>query len=87
MAGIRDVVTVRVNYDTEDTENGPMYVASCDDLMFTTDGRTFEELLHNVRECLTLNLRDTDSVAEFHVAPDARVRLVMELPADYAETT
>lgn len=83
MTGIRDVVTVRVDYDTEDAESGPVYVASCDDLMFTTDGRTFEELLHNVRECLALNLRDTDSLAEFRVAPDAHVRIVSEA-SDYA---
>ena len=78
MSQVHDTVTVNVEYNTEDTEYGPVYVASCDDLMFTTDGKTFEELLRHVRECLMFCLRDTDSVAVFNVAPDAQVKIVME---------
>ena len=72
MTPVRDTVTVNVEYNTEDEEYGPVYVASCDELMFTTDGKTFEELLDNVRECLALCLRDTDSVTAFNVTPDAQ---------------
>lgn len=86
MSQVRDTVTVNVEFSTEDKEYGPVYVASCDDLMFTTDGKTFEELLENIRECLALSLRDTDSMAAYNVAPDAQVRIVLELPHDYAET-
>jgi predicted RNase H-like HicB family nuclease len=75
MSQVRDTVTVNVEYSTEDKEYGPVYVASCDDLMFTTDGKTFEELLENIRECLALSLRDTDSVAAFHIAADAQVKI------------
>jgi len=82
----RDTVSINVEYNTEDEEYGPVYVASCDDLMFTTDGRSFEELLQNIRECLILNLKDTDSIAEFGVAPDAHIQIVMVLPDNYAET-
>jgi predicted RNase H-like HicB family nuclease len=86
MTPVRNTVTVNVEYNTEDEEYGPVYVASCDELMFTTDGKTFEELLHNVRECLALCLRDTDSIAAFNVAPNAQVKIIMELPQNYAET-
>lgn len=89
MAEIRDTVYVTIEYYTgqdEGDDGTPYYVAHSDDLMFTTQGDTFEELLANIRECLILSLKDTDSVATFHVAPDARVKLVMELPEDYAET-
>ena len=61
----------------------PYYVASSDDLHFVTDGETFEELLTNIRECLDLTLKDTDSVAEYNVATDAKVQLVMDFP-EYA---
>jgi len=44
--------------------------------MFTTQGDTFEELLANVRECLVLCLQDTGSEKEYHVAPNARVKLL-----------
>jgi predicted RNase H-like HicB family nuclease len=64
----------------------PYYVAHSPELHFTTDGKTFEELLANIRECLQLCLEDGDSVAEFGVAPDARVQLIMELPGYHAET-
>lgn len=76
MAELRDTVTINVEYNIEDEEYGPVYVASCDDLMFTTDGKTFEELLNNLRECLTLCLRDTDSAAVFKVIPDAQIKIV-----------
>lgn len=58
----------------------PYYVASSDDLHFTTDGDTFEELVGNIRECLDLTLKDTDSATEYNVAADAKIQLVMDLP-------
>ncbi len=78
--------TVYVNVERFDDEESGYYVASCDELMFTTDGETFEDLLSNVRECLDLNLRQTDPIAEFNVNPDAHVKLIMELQGNYAET-
>ncbi len=71
MSEPRSTVTVHVEYNTEDAS--PVYVASCDELTFTTDGNTFEEMLERVRECLVLNLQDTDSVTEFNVAQNPRI--------------
>lgn len=82
-------VTIRVEYFTghdEGDDGTPYYVASCDDLMFTTDGTTFEELLANIRECLALCMEDTDSEAEYGVARDARIQIVMDLPQVHAKT-
>ncbi len=86
MAAIKESVDVKIeHYDgQEEGDVGhPYYVASCDDLHFVTDGETFEELLTNIREALELTLHDTDSVAEYNVSPNAKVKLVMELP-EYA---
>ena len=89
MTESKDTVHVIVEYFTgqdEGDEGYPYYVAHSDELMFTTDGKTFEEMLANVRECLALCLQDTDSVKEYNVAPDAKIKLVMELPENYAQT-
>lgn len=51
-----DTIYVYVEYSTEDEEANPVYVASNDDLMFTTDSQTFEELIQNVREVIALCL-------------------------------
>jgi len=88
MNKIKDNVEVKIEYFTgqdEGDDGTPYYVASCDALMFTTDGETFEELLQNIGECLTLCLKETDSVAEYQVARDAQVKLVMDFPVNYAE--
>ena len=89
MNEIKTVVHVDVEYfdGQEEGDVGyPYYVAHSPDLHFTTDGKTFEELLVNLRECLQLCLEDGDSVAEYGVAPDARVQLTMELPRSHAQT-
>lgn len=89
MKKAKNAVEVQIQYfdgHDEGDDGIPYYVASCDELMFTTEGETFEALLHNIRECLILCLRDNDSVAEYGVAPDAHVTLTMDLPQDYAQT-
>ncbi len=89
MSEIKHMVYVNVErYDGQDEGDvgHPYFVASSDELHFTTDGETFEELLANIRECLTLCLEDTDSIAEYGVAPDAKVRLIMDLSENYAKT-
>jgi predicted RNase H-like HicB family nuclease len=87
---IKDTVHVHVEYFTgQEEENDvghPYYVAHSDELMFTTDGDTFEDLLKNVRECLLLCLQDTDSITEYGVLPDASIKLIMDLTWNYAET-
>ncbi|MBZ0320333.1 MAG: hypothetical protein K8L91_28230 [Anaerolineae bacterium] len=67
-------------YNGQDDDGQPYFVAHSDDLHFTTQGETFEALLANVRECLQLSLEDTDSIAEYGVAPDAKIQLVMDMP-------
>jgi predicted RNase H-like HicB family nuclease len=82
-------VEVNVEYSNgreEDEAGNPYYVACCDDLMFTTEGETFEQLLDNIRECLELNLAVGDPVAAFNVVPNPRVRIILELPENYAKT-
>jgi hypothetical protein len=89
MSKVKNEVQVKIEYFSgrdEGDSGTPYYVAHSDDLMFTTDGETFEKLLDNIRECLILCLQDTDSVAEYGVSPDARVRLMMDLPENYAQT-
>jgi predicted RNase H-like HicB family nuclease len=89
MGELKDMIHIRVEHFTgreeEDDVGHPYYVASCDELMFTTDGDTFEEMLANVRECLILCLHDTDSVVEYKVPPNARVQLIMDISEDYAQ--
>jgi len=80
MPEIKETVYVNIEYFTgqdEGDDGTPYYVAHSDDLMFTTQGDTFEELRQNVRECLALCLQDTDSEKEYLVAPNARVKLLM----------
>lgn len=89
MAEIKDTVYVNIEYFSghdEGDDGVPYYVASSDDLHFVTDGETFEEMLANVRECLALSLQEGDSVAEFGVSPEATVKLIMQLPENYAQT-
>ncbi len=89
MTEIKTLVHVNIEYfdGQEEGDVGyPYYVANSPELHFTTDGETFEAMLANVRECLQLCLEDGDSVAEFGVAPDARVQLIMELVDHHAQT-
>jgi len=83
---MKDSVTVNIHYfdgQEEDDLGHPYFVASCDDLSFTTQGDSFEDLLSNIRECLELTLHDVDSQAEYGVSPHERVQLVMDMP-EYA---
>lgn len=89
MSNIADTLDIRVEYYTgleEDDDVGhPYYVASCSRIGLVTDGETFEELLKNVYEVLALILEDVDTVAEYQLAPDAKVVLHMELPSQHAK--
>ena len=81
MSAIKDMVYVNIEYYDGQAEGDvgyPYYVATSDDLHFVTDGKTFEELLTNIQECLQLCLVDGDSIAEYGVKPDAQVKLIKE---------
>lgn len=76
---IKHEIQVVIEYYTgqdEGDDGQPYFVAHSDDLHFTTQGETFETLLAHVRECLQLSLEDTDSIAEYGVAPDAKLHIV-----------
>jgi predicted RNase H-like HicB family nuclease len=79
-----DTIQVRVEYSEEDDEHGPVYVASNDDLMFTTDGRTFEEMVRNVREAIAACLDDEDLIADLGLVLNPRI--VFSMAIEYAET-
>jgi predicted RNase H-like HicB family nuclease len=81
----RDSVEIHVEV-TQDDDYGTVYVASNDELGLVTDGTTFETLLDNLREALAVCLDDTDTVAEFNLAPNPRVVIIMELPDPDAKT-
>jgi predicted RNase H-like HicB family nuclease len=84
-----DTIHVNVEYYTGMDEGDvgyPYFVAFSDELHFTTDGESFEELLANIREVLILCLHDMDSIEEYNVLPNAKVKIVMELPENYAQT-
>ncbi|GIK66212.1 MAG: hypothetical protein BroJett018_40060 [Chloroflexota bacterium] len=74
---IKHEIQVVIEYYTgQDDDGQPYFVAHSDDLHFTTQGETFEALLAHVRECLQLSLEDTDSIAEYGVARDAKLHIV-----------
>jgi len=81
----KDTLYINVEYSTEDEEYGPVYVAYSDEVSLVTDGKTFSELLKNLREAIALCLEDIDTVAQYNLVPNPRIKLIMELPENYAE--
>jgi predicted RNase H-like HicB family nuclease len=73
MSDVQDTLHINVEYSTEDEEYGPVYVATNRDIKLVTDGKTFEELLGNLRDAIAACLDDTDTVAEFNLVPNPRV--------------
>lgn len=87
MDTVQDTIHVKVEYFTGQDEGDvgyPYYVASCDEISATTDGRTLDELFHNIREVISLALEDEDTIAVYNLIPNPRVIITMEIP-DYAQ--
>ncbi|MCC7450474.1 MAG: DUF1902 domain-containing protein [Anaerolineae bacterium] len=82
MSELRDTVYINVEYNTEDEEYGPVYIATHDDFPLVTDGKTFEELLANLKEALLLVLEE-DVRAEFNLVPNPNVIILMPLPDNF----
>ena len=82
MSNIQDTLIIHVEYNTED---GIVYIATNDDIGLVTDGQTFGELLKNLQEAVAVCLDETDTIAEFNLVPNPRVKLILELPENYAE--
>lgn len=76
MSEIRDTVHVHVAYNTEDSDYGPMYIATCEEISVVTDGKTLDELSRNVREAISLHLEDVDTVRVFNLVPHPRIVLL-----------
>lgn len=86
----RDTIHVRVEYFTGLEEGAhdtgyPYYVASCDELVAVTDGRTWPELLRNIHDMIESSLDGEDTAAVYDLTPSPRVVITMELPENYAE--
>jgi len=73
MGDIQEILYIDVEYSTEDEEYGPVYVATNRDIHLVTDGRTFEELLENLKDAVAVCLEDTDTIGLFNLAPNPRI--------------
>lgn len=80
----RDTLTIDVEFNTEDQDYGPVYIASNDDIGLVTDGQTFEELRENLKEALDASLGDIDTIAAYNLVPNPRIEIRMLLT--YGET-
>lgn len=86
----RDTLHIRVEYFTgheegDDDVGYPYYVASCEEIVAVTDGRTWSELLKNIREMVRASLEGDDTIAVYNLVPNPRILVTMELPENYAE--
>ena len=81
----RETIYVMVEYFPADEDQGAYYVASSDELSLVTDGKTFEELLKNLQEAISLLLEE-DVRPDFNLVPKPRVVLTLTLPENYAQT-
>jgi predicted RNase H-like HicB family nuclease len=85
-----DTLHVKVEYFTgfeegQDDVGHPYYVASCEEIVAVTDGRTWNELMRNIQEMIAASLEGEDTIAVYNLKPNPRVVITMELPENYAE--
>lgn len=79
MSEIKDTLTIAIEYNTEDEDYGPVYIASNDQIGLVTDGKTFEGLLENLKDAIAACLDDTDTIALFNLQPHPHIELHMPL--------
>ena len=70
------VLYIDVEFNVEDDQYGPMYIATNDKIGLVTDGKTFEELRENLNDALDACLGDIDTVAEYNLIPNPRIALL-----------
>jgi predicted RNase H-like HicB family nuclease len=70
-----DTLYVEIEYNTQDQEYDPMYIATNDRIGLVAE--TFEELRENLKEALDACLGDIDTVAEYDLVPNPRIELRM----------
>jgi len=83
-----DTLHITVEYhdgQAEDDDGHPYYVASCDEIVAVTDGRTWGELMKNIQDMIAALLDEEDTIAVYNLIPNPRVVVTMELPQNYAE--
>jgi predicted RNase H-like HicB family nuclease len=88
MSEIKDTIHINVEYfdgQDEDDVGYPYYVASCQEIMGVTDGRTWNELMKNIRELIAVALDEDDTITMYNLVPNPRIVISMELPENYAE--
>jgi predicted RNase H-like HicB family nuclease len=71
----QDTLTIEIEYNTEDEEYGPVYIATNDEIGLVTDGKTFEELRENLKDALDACLGDMDTLAAYDLIPNPRIEL------------
>jgi len=90
MTEARDTLHVRVEYFTgfEEGDNDvghPYYVASCEEIVAVTDGRTWSELMRNIHEMISASVNKKDATANYNLIPNPRIVITMELPENYTD--
>ncbi len=88
MRKVHDLLHILIEYydgHDEGDDGNPYYVASCVEIAGVTDGKTWHELLQNIREMVAASLEGEDTIAVYNLAPNPRVIITMELPENYAE--
>jgi hypothetical protein len=88
MTQIQDTIHVHVEYfdgQDEDDVGYPYYVASCQEIVAVTDGRTWNELMRNIGEMIAASLDKEDTVAMYNLVSNPRIVVTMELPENYVE--
>jgi hypothetical protein len=89
---LQDTLHIKVRHYTgfEDGEGDvghPYYAASCEEIVAVTDGATWGELMHNIRQMLSAFLEGEDTVALYNLTPNPRIEVTMELTAGYEDWT
>ena len=75
---------IDIEYMFDDDADGPAYVASNDEIGLVTEARSFEDLLHNLKDALDACLGGLDTIVEYNLVPHPQVQLRM--PFSYGET-
>lgn len=71
------ILYINVEYNTEDEEYGPVYVATNDVIGLVTEAKSFEELRENLKDALDACLGGIDTVAEYNLIANPVIELRM----------
>lgn len=74
MAAPQTTLYIDVEYNTDDEGYGTLYIATNDAIGLVTDGKSFEELLENLKDALDACLGDIDTIAEYNLIPSPHIQ-------------